>query len=482
MHGAPSAGGQSEMSYVALDIFQQLWPEDIHWMLATAELSTIALNGVLVREDDPPETIFFIADGLFEAYIYGDSTSRLKVGQLGPGEIVGEISWLDGRPISATVRALETSSVIALSIPTLERKLAEDPAFAARFFRAVATVEAKRLRTTTAQVRHSELTAERQGALAGSADAAGIFESIAELKRVAEAAQQRADADAAAQVANALSALERSIGPEAPGTAAKLAESLQSELLPLLRLSALGERLHAKPRGYAGDYRTIAMIYHDAPAGTGLLGPMLDRSMLNLAVAKAIRNRRRMLASEIAKSYAATSKEFHVACLACGPACEVFDAFRDAGDTRRLNVSCVDIDREALAQIADRALAQKLSGQLQPLHGNLIYLATGRQEMQLAPQDLVYSLNMTDYLSDDLAISLLDWIHAKLRAGGRVIVGNFHPRNPSRGLMDHVFEWRLNYRNEAAVNRLFQASRFAKPCSRIAFEDEGIYLLGECVK
>jgi CRP-like cAMP-binding protein/SAM-dependent methyltransferase len=470
------------MSYVALDIFQELRPEDIHWMLATAELRTIALKGVLVREDDPPEIIFFIADGLFEAYIYGDSTSQLKVGLLGPGEIIGEISWLDGQPISATVRALEMSSVIALSIPTLERKLAEDPAFAARFFRAVATLEAKRLRTTTAQVRHSELAAEQQGALAGSADAAGILESVAELKRVAVAARERPDAAAAAQIAKALFSVERSISPQVPGTAAKLAESLQSELLPLLRLSALGERLYAKPRGYAGDYATIAMIYEDAPAGTASLGPMLDRSMLNLAVAKAIRNRRRMLASEIAKSYAASAKEFHVACLACGPACEVFDAFRDAGDTRRLNVSCVDIDREALAQIADRAQAHKLSGQLQPLHGNLIYLATGRQEMQLAPQDLIYSLNMTDYLSDDLAISLLDWIHAKLRPGGRVIVGNFHPRNPSRGLMDHVLEWRLTYRDEAAVNRLFQASRFAKPCLRIAFEDEGIYLLGECVK
>lgn len=470
------------MSYVALDIFQQLRPEDIHWLLATAELRTIALNGVLVREDDPPETIFFIADGLFEAYVYGDSKSRLKVGQLGPGEIVGEISWLDGRPISATVRALETSSVVALSIPTLERRLAEDPAFAARFFRAVATLEAKRLRTTTAQVRHGERTAERQGAFAGSADAAGIFQSLGELKRAAEAAQQRTDADAAARVATAFSALERSIGPEAPATVAKLAESLQSELLPLLRLSALGERLSAKPRGYAGDYRTIAMIYQDAPSGSGPLGPMLDRSLLNLAVAKAIRNRRRMLASEIAKSYRATAKEFYVACLACGPACEVFDAFGDVSDGRRLNVSCVDIDREALAQIAERALAEKLRGQLQPLHGNLIYLATGRQEMQLASQDLIYSLNIFDYLSDDLVVAVLDWIHAKLRPGGRAILGNFHPRNPSRGLMDHVLEWRLTYRDEADVNRLFQASRFAKPCQRIAFEDEGVYLLGECAK
>ena len=470
------------MSYVALDIFQELRPEDIHWMLATAELRTISPNGVLVREDDPPETIFFIADGLFEAYIYGNSTSRLKVGQLGPGEIVGEISWLDGQPISATVRALETSSVVALGIPTLERKLGQDPAFAARLFRAVATLEAKRLRTTTAQVRRSELTRERQAALAGSAEAASVLDNLAELKRIAAAAETSPNAEAASQVARAFSALERSIGAAAVGTAGKLVENIQFELLPLVRLSAIAERLNSRPRGYAGDYQTIEMIYNNEPAGGGVVGPMLDRSMLDLAVAKAIRNRRRLLASEIGKSYAATTKEFYLTCLACGPASEVFDAFADASDASRLNVSCVDIDRAALAQVGARAQAQKLGPQLQTLHGNLIYLATGRQVLELVPQDLIYSLNITDYLSDDLAVPLIDWIHAKLRPGGRAILGNFHPRNPNRSLMDHVLEWRLTYRDEAAMNRLFQASKFAKPCSRVAFEDGGIYLLGECVK
>src|SRR5258708_38797627 len=102
------------MSYVALDIFQQLRQEDIHWMLATSELKTIQANGTLVREDDPSETIFFIADGLFEVYVYGGS-GRPKVGQLGPGEIIGQISWPDRTPLSATARALETSSVLALT-------------------------------------------------------------------------------------------------------------------------------------------------------------------------------------------------------------------------------------------------------------------------------------------------------------------------------------------------------------------------------
>jgi extracellular factor (EF) 3-hydroxypalmitic acid methyl ester biosynthesis protein len=48
--------------------------------------------------------------------------------------------------------------------------------------------------------------------------------------------------------------------------------------------------------------------------------------------------------------------------------------------------------------------------------------------------------------------------------------------------MNHVLDWRLTHRDEAAMNQLFQSSKFAMPCSRIQFEDEGIYLLAECTK
>jgi extracellular factor (EF) 3-hydroxypalmitic acid methyl ester biosynthesis protein len=470
------------MSYVALDIFQQLRPEDTHWLLATAELKTISANSVLVREDDPSETIFFIADGLFEVYVFGGAANRVKVGQLGPGEIIGEISWLDRKPISATVRAVETSSVIVLSIATLERKLAADPGFAARLFRAIATLTAERLRTTTAQMRLAEHGEQVSAPVAGAPGAA-VLDRIADLKRLvtAEAGGSGAVSEqSATQIRAAFAAIEQAT--QGLRDADKLAERVQAELVPLIRFSATGERCFAQPRGYPGDFQTIDMIYADKPAGAGRVGPLLDGCVLGLAAAKAIRNRRRALAAELQKSYAATAKELYVACLACGPASEVFDTFDKTADKSRLQVSCIDTDREALSHVAACAQAQKLGDQLQTHHGNLIYFATGRQELDLAPQDLIYSLNLTDYFSDETAVTLINWIHAKLRPGGRAILGNFHPRNPSRGLMDHVLDWRLTHRDEAAMNQLFLGSKFAKPCSRITPDADGIYLLAECVK
>ncbi len=475
------------MSYVALDIFEQLRQEDIHWILASSELKTISANSVLVREDDPSDTIFFVADGLFEVYVFAGH--QIKVGQLGPGEVIGEISWLDRKPVSASVRAVETSAVMALSTAMLERKLAEDPVFAARLFRGIATLTAERLRRTTSNVRRSEWAAGPGPAPATGAQSSGILKKISDFKALVAAADKRAiegsgkiSDDDALQIRQMFDVLEHDIGPQASETVLGLADAVQAELLPFIQLTETGGRYYTKPRGYAGDYQTIEMIYKNSPAGVGRVGRLLDSSMLNIAAAKAIRNRRHLLAGEILSAFGAAAKEFHVASLACGPAREIFDVFERADDRGRLHVSCIDVDREALAHVDARSRELKLGDRVRTFHANLIHLATGRQELDLPPQDLIYSAGLTDYFSDELAVTLIDWIHDRLRPGGRVLLGNFHPRNPSRGLMDHVLDWRLTYRDEAAMNQLFLASKFAQPASRILFEAEGISLFAECRK
>lgn len=87
-----------------------------------------------------------------------------------------------------------------------------------------------------------------------------------------------------------------------------------------------------------------------------------------------------------------------------------------------------------------------------------------------------------DYLDDNVVVKLLDWIHSILRPGGRVILGNFHPRNPTRAMMDHVLEWRLIHRDEADMHRLARASALGTQCTRVLYEPQRIDLFAEIVK
>jgi CRP-like cAMP-binding protein len=69
-----------------------------------------------------------------------------EIARLQSGEILGELSYLDSRPPSASVTAVETSTLLSIPRVRLSAKLEQDTAFAARFYRALGVFLASRLR------------------------------------------------------------------------------------------------------------------------------------------------------------------------------------------------------------------------------------------------------------------------------------------------------------------------------------------------
>lgn len=268
----------------------------------------------------------------------------------------------------------------------------------------------------------------------------------------------------------------------APRDAERLGASFRTELMPWLWLSEHAHRWVSKPRGYAGDYLTIARMYANEPRGGDPLCRMVDRCFLDVAASRAVRHRRALLAGEIDRTVAACAGAARITSLACGPARELFDAYRVQLDPARIAATLVDFDPEALAYCAAEQARLVPEARIERVEANLIHVATGRRALSLAPQDLIYSIGLIDYFDDELVIKLLDKIHALLRPGGRVIVGNFHPRNPTKALMDHVLDWKLIHRDEARMHALFTASAFRSRCTRIQYEDLGINLFAECIR
>ena len=259
----------------------------------------------------------------------------------------------------------------------------------------------------------------------------------------------------------------------APSVCEDVGALVRRELHPYLLLTRIVERIYTKPRGYAGDFLTIEWMYENEVGGHSASGRAIDTAFLERPAAKAVRNRRDLLAGEIAQ---AVERGGRVTSLACGPAEELFDVFATLDDRSRLSATCLDIDLQALALVGDRRDREGLKRQMRLEQANLVYMATGRTKIDLAPQSLVYSIGLIDYFQDRFVIGLLDWIHGLLEPGGKVILGNFHPQNPDRALMDHVLDWRLIHRDEDDMNRIFAASRFGGPCSEIRYEPEGVNL------
>lgn len=256
---------------------------------------------------------------------------------------------------------------------------------------------------------------------------------------------------------------------------------VRRELLPYLLLSRWGERAYHKPRGYAGDYLTIQWVYENNPQGIGRVGPVFDRFLMNMPASIAVRNRRAVLSREIRRVMGEKDGPVGIASLACGPAAEIFDLFDAMETPNHLRVTLVDADFHALAYVADQRDRRGLQKQIALNGTNLIHAATGRTVLGIPPQDLIYSIGLIDYFGDALVIKLLNLIHSLLKPGGKVILGNFHPRNPTRPIMDSLLDWPLIYRTEADLTRLFAASSF-KATPAYLYEEQQINLFGSCIK
>jgi hypothetical protein len=167
--------------------------------------------------------------------------------------------------------------------------------------------------------------------------------------------------------------------------------------------------------------------------------------------------------------------------LAAGPARELFDVL-GAPDAPRVHATCIDIDAEALAYASQLAVRLGVAEQFTFAQDNAVRLAQGRGRTALAPQQLIYSLGLTDYLEDDLVLKLIDWAYEQLLPGGRLIIGNVVPANPTRAFMEHILDWPLIHRTADELRALFARSRFGAAPVALELEPAGVDLFATCTR
>lgn len=133
-----------------LYILGQLNDDDIEWMMDNGRYQTVPANTVLIQEGRPVSALFIALDGAFA--ITASALGGQEIARLGAGDIVGEMSFIDARPPSATVTAVSAASILAIDRGRLQARLNYDAGFAARFYRAIAVFLSERLRQTVGRL------------------------------------------------------------------------------------------------------------------------------------------------------------------------------------------------------------------------------------------------------------------------------------------------------------------------------------------
>ena len=237
----------------------------------------------------------------------------------------------------------------------------------------------------------------------------------------------------------------------------------QSNIHPLTLRSPFVHRCFSKPLGYAGDYEMVNMMLRNPREGEGLYNQLVNTFYLETSTSIAHRNRIEILVDTLTRSAekaASENKTLRILNIACGPAIEL-QRFSQNPLSKRCRFELLDFNQETLKyterMLKNSTLVKDMS------NFSFIYksvhdlLKETRQHGDVSNEntyDLVYCAGLFDYLSDKVCSKLIRLFYRWAKPGGKVVLTNVHDNNPIKGLMEHLLEWYLVYRDEAGMAKL----------------------------
>lgn len=100
------------MDHSSVALFQDLPPETISRLAPLLHRKTFAARSTMMAVDQRGEAVYFIVSGTVRVHVERPDGDDIVIAILGPGEMVGEMSLLDGRGRSANVTTLDKTECL----------------------------------------------------------------------------------------------------------------------------------------------------------------------------------------------------------------------------------------------------------------------------------------------------------------------------------------------------------------------------------
>ena len=456
--------------------------------------------------------LYFVEEGGVEVS-YDSGSAQIVVALIGAGEFFGETGFFDGIGRVRRIKASEDSVILVMDSILAKRLRLEDPGLYADFLALIALAVCKKFRKAVSDFQplagySASLSSGRRPLFLKSRPIPiDVFETDlwkhvnekveafkAKMYEIASSAQAQAsnemDEELYQQVKRSLDGFSQDLEHLAVSLSGRpeLAEHIWGyifkEIFPYFMRSRFAERAYFKPKGYAGDFLMMEAIYRNVPEGDGILGLMIDRYCLDCSPPRAVRGRRRMLADLIekhARNIMGRRDSIGIMNLACGSNRELFDFIKRFPESHLLDCLCIDADAEALEYTSRYVNVFRHKARIRLMQENVVKWALGRVRHNFGLQDIIYSAGLTDYLDRRLFTTLVKRSWEYLRPGGVLIISNFSKANPNKAWMDHIFQWKLIYRDEADLRALFRDTPFGGEIE-ILSEPEKVNLFAVAVK
>ncbi len=474
--------------------FEFLTKEDFNLLVENADRLTFQKNELILAEGSRRQAIFILLSGTvrIERMHAGKAVAYVT---LGPGQIFGEMSFVENQPASASVLAEDHVELHVVEGHQVNGLLASVPGFGTRFYQSVALILANRLRSTSKLIPSLMMEEASQARPSDETDALPLQQGQLppelatealrfrrEMLQVDRGLKEREIAQGSAQdrITKACDrikdALSNSVRAQ-PNLAKAIGGYVFRETFPFFVLSKRFDRLYTKPKGYTVDFRTIELLNSGEPEGSGRLGALIDAWLMNLPFRRAFVARRTILADVIRNSVNAPAQNatMLIGSLAGGASTELLNVCAESA-LPSLRALCIDADSEALNRAAKIAAELGVSDRVILLQENVLRLSLGKGQITMPPQNMIYCAYLFDYLEDDYVVRLLNWVYDHLAHGGTAVGVNFQPSNSDKLFLDYILDWRLTHRTETQLRDLFHRSGFQSGSVEIRPDDTGAQL------
>ena len=476
-----------------------LTTEDYNVLLQKAAVSIYQPNEVILQEGRLSEEIYLVQKGIVRVE-RAASGRDVAISFLEPGEIFGEMSFLEKVPTNAAIIAQENVEICILDKQDFYSLLTSVPGLSDRFYQSLAHNLSGRLRQTSSLVAHlmrrvrvaPEYNIQRTGQpgqdhvppeLIGETELFKenlhtIQESIREKKVSETEAQEQIN-----KICNMLINTLREQVIQEPAIDQAIGTYVFRETFPFFMLSSFFDLAFRRPGDCTSDCYITDLLSQNEPEGDGHLGIYLDRWVRSLPTFLALKNRGSIITDsvkQLGKNWSA-EKPMPITSLASGSAPEILDLYFQS--TRpNAHITCIDFNYQDLANAAAVAHKWNFREHLTFIQDNLFLLAEGYSQIDIPPQQMIYSISVANYLHDRELIRILNWIYDRLLPNGTVIIGNFYAANPDRVLLEHLLEWHSIYRSAEDLEKVFSHSKFRSLPITIQSDEFGVELFVLCTK
>ncbi|MFN6130106.1 MAG: class I SAM-dependent methyltransferase [Planctomycetota bacterium] len=230
---------------------------------------------------------------------------------------------------------------------------------------------------------------------------------------------------------------------------------------PYFLKSWFANRARTKPTGFPGDYEMLCKIYGDSKPGIGI-GIYLDRIFMDVPLACAVRGRlemaRKFLTQEI-ETRRGSHEPVRILDIASGPCREYMNW---PSQLPAIDVVAMDSDPRAIEYVNTTVATQMPKpSRLSSIQYNAFRTRSPEATIQkFGKFDIIYSVGLCDYLTDDVLVKLLSAWHETLSDNGVLFVAFKDTIRYDQTIYQWHLDWFFYQRTVKDVLTLYEQAGF----------------------